>query len=685
MIWLLLACADPVDCGPDERVKDGRCVGVDSRPTGGDDSDPGTTDSGPTESTPTESTPTEPTSTCTVTGLTAEPLGEPVNNARVHVELAEAARVEVVCTLTEGPAAGVTWVGPDTAWRWWDGDTVDEGWEAPDYDDAAWSEGVAPLGYGEAVSTEIDYGPDADAKRVAAWFRVHFEVADPTAVTGPALTVAYDDGLAAWLNGVEIGRWNLPEGALAADTLASSTIEPTEARVDLDPAQLVPGDNVLAFTLHQGDPGTSDAWIDATLTVDGAPTEPDPEERIVVAAGPDRSLDVDVRGLLAGADYACAATCDPGVQVEVHTARLPDGVPSFRVEEAPPTPGYVLLNSQEPCLDLWPMWLVLVDTDGRVRWYDKAEGIDAPMSTDVESILLPDDTVLWAGGDDPDAVPQAVDLDGATTWRSAYDGVEDDVYHHDVVYTEDGWVAGIIEAPVTTTSGREVTSFGIVEQDPATDTERWRWVSQTAYDAGALSAPGRSTDPWHANALAAVTDADGPAYYVNLFYDGSVVRIDRDSGELTWTFGRGRDFTLLDAAGDPAPDADWFSGAHALHVIDATHISLYDNGDASAGSRMVVYELDAGARTARLVAEWGDGWYNATWGDGDQLAEDLWLVNQSAASCTGGDAGAGRVVLVDPTTGDMAWRLSFDDPNDSSYRSAWVDGCRLFGNEKYCP
>jgi len=675
MYWLLLACNSPdPECATDEVLRGDRCV-----PAKDD-----TTDSTPGDDTGDSTDTTGTTPTCAVTAIAAEPLGDVVNNARVHLELGEAAEVELACTLTTGPSAPVSWLGPDAPWRWWDGDTVADGWESPDHDDEDWSEGSAPLGYGESVATDIDYGPDADDKRIAAWFRVHLEVRDPTEVRRPILTVGYDDGLAAWLNGVEVGRWNLPEGELGPDTLALESTEPTEATVSLDPGLFTAGDNVFAFALHQADPGTSDAWMDASLTLDGAPATPDPAERLVVPAGYGDTFDVDVRGLLAGAGYACAPTCDPTATVAVHTDPLPEGVPSFRTEGTPPTPGYVLLNSQEACVDNWAMWLLLVDSDGRVRWYEQAEGLDSAMSTDVESILLPDDTVLWGGGDDPDAVPQTVDLDGRTTWRSSYPGVEDDVYHHDVVYTADGWVAGIIQAPVTTSSGRSVTSFGIVEQDPATDTERWRWESQTAYDAGTLSTAGRADDPWHANGLASTTDADGPAYYVNLFYDASVVRIDRTTGEHTWTFGRDGDFTLLDEAGDPAPDADWFTAAHSVHAIDANRISLYDNGDSSAGSRMIVYELDAAARTARVVAEWGDGWYNATWGDGDQLADDLWLVNQSAASCTGGDSGSGRIVLANPVTGETLWRMRFEEDDDSSYRSAWVDGCRLFGNEKYC-
>ncbi len=675
MLLFLAACSGDGACPPNAIEKDGECVPVEVADTDTD------TDADTDTDTDTD------TDACTVLELTTAPLGGPVNNASVLVTLDVAAEVELVCTLTAGPPTSVELLPPDAVWSYADGPTVDPDWADPAYDASGWSTGPAPLGYGEGVTTEIGYGGDPDAKYITSWFRTDFTVADPTEITNSAVTVTYDDSAVVYLNGVEVDRWNLPGGALTADTPADESVELTTARAEIDPALLVAGENVLAIEVHQSSGSSSDVWMEATVTSDG-PSEGDPDERFVLTSAASTSHQIALRGLLADSRYACIATptCGTAAEVDLVTAPLPDVIPQFTYAGAPPSPGYVLLNAQQPCIEVWAMYLLIVDPEGRVRWYDQADGIDAAFSTDVESILLDDQTILWAGGDDPDAVPQRVDLDGETVWRSSYPGVDADQYHHDVVWTQDETIAGIVHEDLVARNGATVAGFTIVEQDPVTNTELWRWNAQSAYDAGTLrTTGGPSTDPWHANALAEVVDADGPAFYVNLFYAGHIVRIDRTTGDLTWTLGRGGDFTLVDAAGVPADESGWFLGAHAVHVIDATHVSAYDNGDSSTGSRYLVYELDAAALTATVTAEWSDGWYNATWGDGDDLGDGTVLVNQSASSCTGGQDGLGSVLIADLASGAVPWRITFTDANDSSYRSQWIGACTLFGNEKYCP
>ena len=78
------------------------------------------------------------------------------------------------------------------------------------------------------------------------------------------LNSAVDDGAIVYLNGHEIYRFNLPDGAADASTLASAAIAYPKfsGAIDLPGTELINGDNLLAVELHQATVGDSDAvWI----------------------------------------------------------------------------------------------------------------------------------------------------------------------------------------------------------------------------------------------------------------------------------------------------------------------------------------------------------------------------------------------------------------------------------------
>ena len=78
-----------------------------------------------------------------------------------------------------------------------------------------------------------------------------------------------DDGAAVYLNGVEIVRDNLADGA-AFDTLANEKTRREAERnfhvYTIDASLLVEGENLLAVEVHQWRPGSSDMSMDARLT-----------------------------------------------------------------------------------------------------------------------------------------------------------------------------------------------------------------------------------------------------------------------------------------------------------------------------------------------------------------------------------------------------------------------------------
>jgi len=142
----------------------------------------------------------------------------------------------------------------------------DPNWIEPDFDLCFFLEGNAPLGYGSAEATTINYG-DPDSKTVTSYFVYHFQGGDLAGLSNLALRICFSDGVAAYLNGTEILREKLPRGA-AWDTLATASnydLRNSWLSYPVNPSLLVPGDNVLAVEVHRQDPAGPSLNFDAQL------------------------------------------------------------------------------------------------------------------------------------------------------------------------------------------------------------------------------------------------------------------------------------------------------------------------------------------------------------------------------------------------------------------------------------
>jgi hypothetical protein len=151
-------------------------------------------------------------------------------------------------------------VWPGFIWNYHDdGSDLGTTWRDPSYDDAAWAQGAAPLGYGEDyLGTTIASEPEA----VTSYFRYAFTVASLVDITKLTVGVIRNDGAAVYLNGTEILRDNLSADA-AYDTPALAPVSAADevlwVTAKVDPDLLVSGTNVIAVELHQSDP---DAGMD---------------------------------------------------------------------------------------------------------------------------------------------------------------------------------------------------------------------------------------------------------------------------------------------------------------------------------------------------------------------------------------------------------------------------------------
>ncbi|MEH7251889.1 metallophosphoesterase [Neobacillus niacini] len=189
-----------------------------------------------------------------------------------------------------------------STWKYLD-DGSDQGtaWREPEFNDENWKSGAAPLGYPVtenrpefgSVKTIIGYGPNSQKKYPTSYFRTTFEVADLDAIGDRGyINFGIDDSVVLYLNGHEIGRFNLPVGEIPFDKYVEDYAGSNVAnesqfetfRLDKSHlAYLVEGTNVLSAEVHQDRPSSSDVYWDMELvtTMNVIEEEPNPEPKTI--------------------------------------------------------------------------------------------------------------------------------------------------------------------------------------------------------------------------------------------------------------------------------------------------------------------------------------------------------------------------------------------------------------------
>ncbi|NWK55491.1 lamin tail domain-containing protein [Verrucomicrobiaceae bacterium N1E253] len=148
-------------------------------------------------------------------------------------------------------------------------------WKNPDFDDAAWSEGPAPLGYGVmtggVINTVISYGGDATNKHLTSYFRKTFDVEEVSEIESLRIRLRRDDGAIVYLNGREIVRSNMPAGVVTFSSVATQGVGGSDESAlfdfsyELKPGELLREGNVLAIEVHQSGGGSSDLGVDVEV------------------------------------------------------------------------------------------------------------------------------------------------------------------------------------------------------------------------------------------------------------------------------------------------------------------------------------------------------------------------------------------------------------------------------------
>lgn len=159
----------------------------------------------------------------------------------------------------------------ESVWKYTDnGSNPGTSWQAVGYNDSDWSSGKAELGYGDGdEQTVIAYGSDSRNKHITTYFRKSFIITNKEEIQQINFNLKCDDGAVVYLNGNEIGRYNLPTGSIDYSTRANSSIGGSAESLFTNYAAntefIVNGLNMIAVEVHQSSGTSSDISFDLEL------------------------------------------------------------------------------------------------------------------------------------------------------------------------------------------------------------------------------------------------------------------------------------------------------------------------------------------------------------------------------------------------------------------------------------
>ena len=150
-------------------------------------------------------------------------------------------------------------------------DSPPDNWASTSYNDNTWVNALTPLGYGlDEVNGKVSFGEDPSNKYPAYYFRKTFNFTGLSDLVSSKIVLRRDDGVAVYLNGVQIARDNLQSDATHktfAENEVSGGGEFDSKEYIFDSSLLKEGENVLSAEVHQIDAASSDLYFDLNLLV----------------------------------------------------------------------------------------------------------------------------------------------------------------------------------------------------------------------------------------------------------------------------------------------------------------------------------------------------------------------------------------------------------------------------------
>ena len=141
----------------------------------------------------------------------------------------------------------------DGTWRFNDtGTDLGIAWRNSNFDDSTWASGAAAFFQTDSLLPATKNTPLAPG-RVTYYFRTTFQVTSDVSRVQLNLRPLVDDGAVGYLNGAEVFRVNMPQGAVTHATLALGPVGDATFgdTITLSPDQLRAGANGLAVEVHQ--------------------------------------------------------------------------------------------------------------------------------------------------------------------------------------------------------------------------------------------------------------------------------------------------------------------------------------------------------------------------------------------------------------------------------------------------
>ncbi|MFM7204052.1 MAG: aryl-sulfate sulfotransferase [Myxococcota bacterium] len=296
-----------------------------------------------------------------------------------------------------------------------------------------------------------------------------------------------------------------------------------------------------------------------------------------------REGSLDLLGFKAESVYQCyfVTASEGGLAGNAFELTVPplpfdlQGLWSVATHQEGAKPGYTLFNVFPPSFN--PMYAVMVDMEGEVRWYLQMynEGMgysDEAYTADTAVFYRPtENMVVFGGGESLDALPQAHPVEPSqpsVTYSLACASNQDEIHrtcagipgstllpdtpNHDTIMSDNGKkltyiCSETLPQPGTTPDqycvdpNARMEGFSVEEwdvSDPAKPVNTWRFSSAEQVKKCTLPQLAGELDPYHANAVWSSVDGEGrEALYVSLRHRNHVLKIDRQTGTIVYKLG----------------------------------------------------------------------------------------------------------------------------------------------------
>jgi len=354
---------------------------------------------------------------------------------------------------------------------------------------------------------------------------------------------------------------------------------------------------------------------------------------------------------------------EPVTTTEFVTGKLPDSVPPMILKEnkaQKASEGFVLFYYNYIPMERTVSVLLMLDNDGEIVWYYEYISKGFSILGDVQYIKKTGTILIGVEkGENMIDIPAEeaveIDIEGTVIWKSrelANVYSDKNSWHHIYELLEDDTIVML-----------RCEFIGNVISDLIVNIDRnynelWVWQYKDHFQVPECD-PQEICDWTHSNSVSMFREQK--IAYLNSRNRSQFYKIDMETGEIIWTFGKGGDFTMLSDIPDP-----WFELAHDPEILtfNDDEILFYDNGTPERGySRAIKYRIDDVNMTAEVIFNF-DGsdenrWYTEYWGDADTMENGNTFI--AAGEFEEGDPS--KFIEVS-SQGEVVWELLFPETEE---------------------